>query len=226
MGGSRVSPHRLDRRRMPDAAAGSLRAGAALFHRPTITERPVVLSTRVSLSHRQLSACRLTHIEHAGGKAMSSHPRMSHEAHTHVTGSVSREPPSSGSALTTLDRDERTTRKGHDSSEDSDVRRVSTGLGQARRRRRRRCRGRLRRRGLRRRRRRLRSRHQLVVQVESKEVILTQREGSLTVVCLECDTLSGIEHATLGLVPGDAVGRGKVTLRETVTSVPRGRAPG
>lgn len=146
MGGSRVSHHRLDRRRMPDAAAGSLRAGAALFHRPTITERPVVLSTRVSLSHRQLSACRLTHIEHAGGKAMSSHPRMSHEAHTHVTGSVPREPPSSGSALTTLDRDERTTRKGHDSSEDSDVRRVSTGLGQARRRRRRRCRGRLRRR--------------------------------------------------------------------------------
>lgn len=181
----------------------------------------------MSLSHRQLSACRLTHIEHAGGKAMSSHPRMSHEAHTHVTGSVPREPPSSGSALTTLDRDERTTRKRHDSSEDSDVRRVSTGLDQARRRRRRRCRGRLRCRGLRRRRRRrrLRSRHQLVVQVESKEVILTQREGSLTVVCLECDTLSGIEHATLGLVPGDAVGRGKVPS-ETVTSVPRGRAPG
>ena len=45
-------------------------------------------------------------------------------------------------------------------------------------------------------------------------MILTQREGSLTVVCLECDTLSGIEHATLGLVPGDAVGRGKVTLRD------------
>lgn len=202
-------------------------------------KRLVHLSTRAWISHRQLSARRLTHKEHAGGKTMSSHPRMSRDACTHVTGSVPREPPSSGSALTTLDRNERTTRKGHDSSEDSDVRRVSTGLGQARRRRRRRCRGRLRCRGLRRRRRglrgrslrghrgrrRLRSRHQLVVQVESKEVILTQREGSLTVVCLECDTLSGIEHATRGLVPGDAVGRGKVPS-ETVTSVPRGRAPG
>ena len=43
-------------------------------------------------------------------------------------------------------------------------------------------------------------------------MILAERERGLTVVSLEGDTLSGIEHATLGLVPGDAVGGGQVTL--------------
>ena len=59
---------------------------------------------------------------------------------------------------------------------------------------------------------RLRSRHQLIVQVESKEVILAERERGLTVVSLEGDALSGFEHATLDLVQGDAVGGGQVTL--------------
>ena len=59
---------------------------------------------------------------------MSSHPRVPHDACIRVTGSEPREQPSSGSALTTLDRDERSTRKGHDSGQDADVRSISTGL--------------------------------------------------------------------------------------------------
>ena len=43
-------------------------------------------------------------------------------------------------------------------------------------------------------------------------MILAERERGLTVVSLEGDALSGIEHATLDLVQGDAVGGGQVTL--------------
>ena len=69
---------------------------------------------------------------------------------------------------------------------------------------------------------RLRSRHQLIVQVESKEVILAERERGLTVVSLEGDALSGFEHATLDLVQGDAVGGGQVTLGDGDLGAQRG----